>query len=60
MNDKKNPMSIDEAIRIMSLLKKMMKIYTMLKPCKNPEQFMALSQAIDLSIKALQKQKEAK
>lgn len=58
MKDKTNPRGIDEAIRIMSLMKKMMKIYPMLKPRKNPEQLMALSQAIDLSIKALQKQKQ--
>lgn len=58
MNDKTNPMSINEALSIMSLLKKMMKIYPMLRSCKNPKQFMALSQAVDLSIEVLKKQKQ--
>lgn len=60
MKDKTNPMSIDKAIRVMNLMKRMVKIYPMLRTCKNPEQLIALSQAIDLSIEALKKQKEAK
>ena len=60
MNDKTSPMNIDKAIRVMNLMKKTVKIYPMLRTCKNPEQLIALSQAIDLSIEALKKQKEAK
>lgn len=60
MKDKTNPMSIEKAIRIMNLLKKTVKIYPMLRTCKNPEQLIALSQAIDLSIEALKKQKKTK
>ena len=60
MNDKTSPMNIDKAIRVMNLMKKTVKIYPRLRMCKIPEQLIALSQAIDLSIEALKKQKEAK